>query len=146
MNIAVQRELIQYSEDDDLKFTIDPIDDDISRLRVTLSPPEGTPYEDGIFFLIMTIPSQYPSSPPSIKFETKIYHPNINEEGKICLDQLKSEWKSNYTLKHAIEFIYCLLKEPNWETPLVASIGAQYQKDPKEFEKTAREWTAKYAI
>ena len=146
MNKAVQRELLQYENDDDLKFTIDVEDDDLSKLRVTLSPPENTPYEDGVFFLSMTIPQQYPSSPPSIKFETKIYHPNINSDGTICLEQLKSEWTPTYTLKHAIEFIYSLMANPNWETPLVASIGAQHEKDEKEFEKTAREWTAKYAI
>ena len=144
-NKAVSRELLQYQDDDSLKFTIDSEEDDLSKLRVTLSPPENTPYEEGIFFLSMTIPAQYPSSPPSIKFETKIYHPNINEDGKICLEQLKSDWKPTYTLKHAIEFIYYLLEHPNWESPLVASIGSQHEKDPKEFDKTAREWTKKYA-
>ncbi|OHS95430.1 Ubiquitin-conjugating enzyme family protein [Tritrichomonas foetus] len=146
MNKAVQRELLQYADDDTLKFTIDPEDDDVSKLRVTLSPPEDSPYENGIFFLSMTIPQQYPSSPPSIKFETKIYHPNINDDGTICLEQLKTDWKPNYTLKHAIEFIYSLMANPNWDSPLVASIGAQHEKDPAAFEQTAREWTETYAV
>lgn len=145
MNQVVQRELLAYSQDEDLKFTIDPEEDDVSKLRVTLAPPAGTPYEDGIFFLSMTIPAQYPSSPPTIKFNTKIYHPNINEDGTICLEQLKSDWNPTYTLKHAIEFIYCLMEHPNWESPLIPAIGAQHDKDPAEFEKTAREWTKRYA-
>ena len=141
----VQAELANYAEDDTLKFSIDA-DDDLTNLRVTLSPPEGTPYEEGIFFLTMTVPPQYPASPPVVKFETKIYHPNINEDGQICLEQLKAEWKPNYTLRHAIDFIYCLLENPNWDNPLNPAIGAQYQKDPKEFERVAREWTQKYAV
>jgi ubiquitin-conjugating enzyme E2 D/E len=146
MNKAIQRELLLYSEDDDLKFTIDPEDDDVSKLRVTLSPPDHTPYEEGVFFLSMTIPQQYPASPPNIKFETKIYHPNINEDGTICLEQLKSDWNASYTLKHAIEFIYCLMEHPNWDTPLVPAIGCEHDKDPEEFERKARDWTKKYAV
>jgi ubiquitin-conjugating enzyme E2 D/E len=146
MNRAIQHELLRYSKDDDLKFTIDPEDDDISKLRVVLTPPEDSPYAEGIFFLSMTIPQQYPASPPNIRFETKIYHPNINDDGTICLEQLKSDWNATYTIKHAIDFIYHLMENPNWETPLVASIGFEYQQDPEKFKAKAREWTKKYAV
>lgn len=145
-NNIIQKELMQYEQDGDLPFAIDPIDGDILHLRVTLSGPPGTPYEDGTFFLELTVPSQYPTAPPKIKFETKIYHPNINEDGSICLDQLKNDWKPNYNLEKAISFIYSLLENPNWETPLVASIAAQHQQDPALFETTAKEWTNQYAV
>jgi ubiquitin-protein ligase len=147
MNRAVSRELKLYQEtDEELPFTIDPDGDDITNLRVTLNAPAGTPYEEGVFFLKLTIPPGYPASPPSVKFETKIYHPNIQDDGTICLEQLKSAWTPTYTLKHAVEFIYSLLEHPNWETPLVPAIGAQHEKDPAEFERQARQWTTQYAI
>jgi ubiquitin-protein ligase len=143
----VSKELQTYQEsDEELPFTIDADGDDITKLRVTLNAPAGTPYENGIFFLKLTVPPGYPTSPPSIKFETKIWHPNIQEDGTICLDQLKSSWTPRYSLKHAVEFIYSLLEHPNWETPLVTAIGAQQEKDPQEFEKQARAWTSQYAI
>lgn len=141
----IKHELLQYQKDDSLFFTIHTKANDFTDLRVTLTPPDNTPYEDGIFFLTVTIPSRYPSSPPNIEFETKIYHPNITKDGKICFGDFKNEWKSTYTLKDAIDFVYYLLKNPDWDDPLVISISAQYKKDPKEFEKTAREWTIKYA-
>ena len=143
---VLAQELMKYEDDETLPFTIDAEGDDITQLRVTLTPPEGTPYEGGIFFLSLSVPSQYPSSPPNIKFETKIYHPNINEEGKICLEQLKSDWKPNYTLKHAIEFIYYLLEHPNWDNPLVSAIGTQHANSEADFIKTAKEWTEKFAV
>lgn len=143
---AVQRELLKYQKDDSLHFHIDTKSNDFAHLRVTLTPPENTPYEDGIFFLSVEIPSRYPSLPPDIEFETKIYHPNITKEGKICFGELKSDWKPTFTLKDAIDFIYYLLENPDWNDPLVTSIASQHKKDPKAFEETAREWTEEYAM
>ena len=142
---SIQRELRKYQNDDSLKFIIDTKDNDLTHLRVELIAPENTPYEDGIFFLTVTIPALYPSAPPNIEFETKIFHPNISKDGKICLYFLKSEWKSTYTLKHAINFIYFLLENPDWEDPLDVSLAEKYKKNPKAFEKKAREWTKEYA-
>jgi ubiquitin-conjugating enzyme E2 D/E len=147
MNKTVARELTAYeNSEEELPFTIDPDGDDLTKLRVTLTPPPQTPYEGGVFFLKLTIPPGYPTSPPSIVFETKIWHPNIQEDGTICLEQLKSDWNPSFTLKHAVTFVYSLLENPNWDTPLVTAIGAQHTQDPKKFEEQARAWTAQYAI
>lgn len=142
---VVQRELKKYQKDDSLKFSIHTKENDLTHLSVTLTPPENTPYEDGIFFLSVTIPSRYPSLPPNIEFETKIYHPNITKDGKICLGELRDEWKPTFTLENAIDFVYYMLQNPDWEDPLVTSIAVQHKKDPKAFDKTAREWTKEYA-
>ena len=82
---VVQSEMRKYWKDDSLKFTIDTKNNDLAHLRVTLTPPDNSPYEDGIFFLSVTIPSRYPSVPPNIEFETIIYHPNITSDEKYVL-------------------------------------------------------------
>lgn len=54
-----------------------------------LEGPEDTPYFGGIFHVSLTLPSQYPFRPPDARFLTRIYHPNIDASGRICLDILK---------------------------------------------------------
>ena len=57
--------------------------------RATIIGPEDSPYKGGLFFLNITFPTDYPFKPPKVSFVTKIYHPNINANGGICLDILK---------------------------------------------------------
>ena len=58
----------------------------------------GTPYEGGVFFLAIQFPPDYPFKPPRIKFDTKIYHCNVNDKGGICLDILKDNWSPALTI------------------------------------------------
>ena len=69
---------------------IGPINDNDQFLwQATIMGPEDSPYQGGVFFLNIQFPPDYPFKPPKCSFQTKIYHPNINSNGSICLDILK---------------------------------------------------------
>ena len=64
-------------------------DDCITKLEAIVAGPEESPYSGVNFQLSLDIPDRYPFEPPQIRFRTPIYHPNIDSDGRICLDTLK---------------------------------------------------------
>uniref|UniRef100_A0A8C7ZNC0 E2 ubiquitin-conjugating enzyme n=1 Tax=Oryzias sinensis TaxID=183150 RepID=A0A8C7ZNC0_9TELE len=69
-----------------------------------------SPYHGGVFFLSVHFPTDYPFKPPKVAFTTKIYHPNINSNGSICLDILRSQWSPALTIsKGKCILFYCFI-------------------------------------
>ena len=86
-----------------------------------------------------------------MKFETKIYHLNVDEEGNIALDILKEkEWEKQIegecNSSAIIRKIHLLLQQPNEYKPLSEEIADVYKSDPEKYESEAKKWTEKYAM
>ena len=66
--------------------------DDLFKWQVEVQGPPDSPFEGGTFTLLVTFPTSYPFKAPRVQFETRIFHPNINQSGDICLDTLSTQW------------------------------------------------------
>lgn len=67
----------------------------INRNAVIIGPAD-TPFEDGTFRLVMHFEEQYPNKPPSVKFISQMFHPNVYGTGELCLDILQNRWSPTY--------------------------------------------------
>ena len=121
------------------------INDNYFNWKAQIFGPEGTPYHGGIFNLEINFPTEYPFKPPKIHFITKVYHPNINSAGSICVDILKDNWSPALTLSKVLLSICSLLTDPNPSDPLEPTIAKQYINNREEFINKATLWTYEYA-
>mmetsp|Transcript_10863 Transcript_10863/g.27891 ORF Transcript_10863/g.27891 Transcript_10863/m.27891 type:complete len:151 (+) Transcript_10863:66-518(+) len=120
--------------------------DDMFQWAATIMGPEGTPYNGGVFQVKIIFPPDYPFKPPKVSFLTKVYHPNINSNGSICLDILKDQWSPALTISKVLLSICSLLSDANPDDPLVPEIAHLYKTDRARYDNNAREWTMKYAV
>lgn len=118
----------------------------LSRVPGGVRSQKDSPYENGIFFLDIHFPTDYPFKPPKLRFTTKIYHCNVNSNGSICLDILSSQWSPALTISKVLLSICSLLTDPNPDDPLVPEIARLYKSKRPEHDKTAADWTRKHAL
>ena len=128
-------------------FSVAPTDpDDLFHWTASLNGPIDSPYEGGVFFLDIRIPTDYPFRPPKVRFITKVYHPNIGSNGEISLDILRDHWSPALTICKALLSVHCLMTDPNPDDPQVPDIARQYKKDRREYNEAATEYTRRYAM
>ncbi|KAF4659741.1 ubiquitin-conjugating enzyme E2 K [Perkinsus chesapeaki] len=134
------------SQSEESSIDADTVGDDLTHWKGTIEGPPGTPYEGGHFIIDITIPPDYPYTPPKMQFDTKIWHPNISSQtGAICLDVLGKEWSPALTIRTALLSIQALLSCAEPDDPQDAEVANMYKSDRELFNKTAKYWTATFA-
>ncbi|EMR65379.1 putative ubiquitin conjugating enzyme protein [Eutypa lata UCREL1] len=123
-----------------------PHDDNLRYFDVEIHGPQGSPYEGGKFKLELFLTEDYPMVPPKIRFLTKIYHPNVDRLGRICLDVLKNNWSPALQIRTILLSIQALLGAPNPDDPLAADVAKAWKEDESKAITTAREWTKQHAM
>lgn len=142
----IQNELKDINSNPPSNCSAGPIsEDNLFSWTATIMGPENTPYHNGVFYLRIDFPSDYPFKAPKIIFVTKIYHCNINSTGAICLDILKDQWSPALSISKVLISICSMLDDPNPKDPLVPEIANLLCKNKSLHDATAREWTLKYA-
>ena len=106
-----------------------PHEDNLRYFDVVISGPDQSPFEGGQFKLELFLPEDYPMAPPKVRFLTKIYHPNIDKLGRICLDILKDKWSPALQIRTVLLSIQALLSAPNPDDPLANDVAQHWKED-----------------
>jgi ubiquitin-protein ligase len=120
--------------------------DDILIWTARISGPLQTPYEGGIFNIVIKFDMDYPIKPPSLTFLTPMYHPNIYKDGKICIDILQGEWTPTQSVRTILLSILSLLMDPNPMSPANREAASLYLSNKEKYNETVREYVRKTMI
>jgi ubiquitin-conjugating enzyme E2 M len=114
-----------------------PDPDDLLSFKLLISPDEGF-YRHGQFSFSFKIGAAYPHEPPKVKCENKVYHPNIDLDGNVCLNILREDWKPVLTINSIVYGLQYLFLEPNPEDPLNKEAAQELQSIfPKRNQETS---------
>jgi len=111
--------------------------DDLMNFEVTIRPDEGY-YVGGSFIFTFIVSPIYPHEAPKVKCKTKVYHPNIDLEGNVCLNILREDWKPVLNINTIIYGLNHLFTHPNHEDPLNHDAAAVLRDNPRAFETNVR--------
>jgi ubiquitin-conjugating enzyme E2 M len=111
-----------------------PNPNDLTLFNVHVSPDTGY-WTGATYDFTFTIPPHYPHEPPKVECNTKIYHPNIDLQGKVCLNILREDWKPVLDINAVIYGLIYLFYEPNPDDPLNHEAAELFRKDVRQFER-----------
>ncbi|CAA9991247.1 NEDD8-conjugating enzyme UBC12, putative [Plasmodium knowlesi strain H] len=109
-------------------------DHTLKEIGISVTPKESYFRGKTVSFVIM-FKDTYPIAPPKIKCQSKIFHPNIDERGNVCLNVLKLEWNPIINLQMLILGLLLLLNEPSTEDPFNQAAAEMFVKDKKKFQE-----------
>ena len=104
------------------------MDNNILCWQAVIFGPDDTPWEGGTFKLTLEFTEDYPNKAPVVKFLTKMFHPNIYNDGQICLDILQNQWSPIYDISAILTSIQSLLCDPNPASPANSEASRLYSE------------------
>ncbi|PAV85673.1 hypothetical protein WR25_08276 [Diploscapter pachys] len=138
---ALQLELKDLNSQPVEGFTISTSDDNMFMWNVGIYGPPETLYQGGYFKAVLRFPNNYPYSPPSMKFTTKLWHPNVYDSGDLCISILHppvddphsgelpcERWNPTQNVRTILLSVISLLNEPNTSSPANVDASIMYRK------------------
>lgn len=138
------QELRKIIHEPDPDLQVYPLKDRIDVWRVLIKGLEGSYYENKWFYLTIEFPVNYPEHYPMIRFVHPPYHPNITDQGRICMDHLDVGYNSDFEIRGLFGEVRMLLLQPNFQDP-VDSDRFSLDSDMNSFLNKVKDWNNKNA-
>jgi ubiquitin-conjugating enzyme E2 G1 len=137
------------------KLTNDPVENVILEINPSnifewnfvIFGPKDTPYEGGTYQGILSIPKEYPLRPPQVKFTTKLFHPNVYTDGKLCIsilhegkdefgyEHISERWNPSHSVNSILMSILSIISSPNFESPANVDASIMWRNNYSEYKK-----------
>lgn len=143
MSTSARRRLIRdfkrMKEDAPIGVSAAPVSDNIMMWNAVIIGPTDTPFEEGTFRLLLNFDETYPNKPPTVKFISRMFHPNVYANGDLCLDILQNRWSPTYDVAAILTSIQSLLNDPNTASPANVEAANLHKENRKEYTRKVRE-------
>lgn len=124
--------------------------------EILIMGPDGTLYEGGFFKARLVFPKDFPNKPPKMTFQSEMWHPNIYENGEVCIsilhdpgeDQMSNEtaderWRPILGVEQILISVISMLSDPNDESPANLDAAIMWRNDKSAFKKKVRQCVRK---
>lgn len=109
-----------------------PDKDDLLNFQVAMSPDEGF-WKGATFTFSFAVKPLYPHDAPKVKCLTKVFHPNIDVDGNVCLNILREDWKPILSISAIVYGLLHLFLDPNPNDPLNQEAAEELRKSRADF-------------
>lgn len=132
--LRIQKDMAELNLPSNMTITFPDGKDKLMHFIISIRPDEGI-YRGGKFNFEFNITAGYPHDAPKVLCTTKVYHPNIDLEGKICLNILREDWKPVLSISSVIYGLQYLFLDPNPDDPLNKEAAQMFVDNPRQFEQ-----------
>ena len=137
----------------DLGLSVGLVDENnFYKWSVVIFGPSDTIYEGGFFKALLEFPDDYPNSPPQMKFVTKMWHPNIYPDGRVCIsilhppgvdkfneqERAEERWRPSLGAEEILLSVISMLNDPNPDSPANIVAAVMFRNNPDEYKSRVR--------
>merc|ERR1711934_106574 len=121
-------------------------EDNFFEWEALVTGPDDTPFEFGVFRAILKFPHDYPQSPPTMRFTSSLFHPNVYPDGRVCISILhppgndpdgyetsSERWSPVQSVNKILLSVMSLLAEPNPDSPANVDAAKMWRDNRGEF-------------
>ena len=134
--LRLQKDISELDGGDTAHVTF-PDPSDLKIMNVSISPKDGF-WKGATYNFTIDVPNQYPHKAPVCTLKEKIYHPNIDLQGAVCLNILRADWKPVLDINAVIYGLIFLLHSPNGNDPLNHDAAKHFRENPRSFEQAVK--------
>uniref|UniRef100_K3WHP9 UBC core domain-containing protein n=1 Tax=Globisporangium ultimum (strain ATCC 200006 / CBS 805.95 / DAOM BR144) TaxID=431595 RepID=K3WHP9_GLOUD len=142
--IRIQKDIAELDGGQAATVTFPEVND-LTMFDVKISVDTGL-WKGASYNFSFKIPPMYPHEPPKVRCLTKIYHPNIDLDGNVCLNILREDWKPVLDINAVIYGLIYLFYEPNPDDPLNREAAELYRNDPTQFANLVKRSLRGYTV